>query len=307
MSEQTQQGLQKSRDQIILEAQQVQAQFIPFELGEADDDGVRPELHRAKLNEVIAKFVAAEYPIIENMPREAVLDPETGEETGDTVPTWPPEGFGIAVIPRMHRMEVVENGEKKNRLRTNGVALAVCPEIKTVMEYTVNDGHPGQKWLTAACMDALFNEIRRPMRAEDCIGADLPASVQDYITRSAKGDGLKAWREVRKPILERLKKQAPVLSEWNTEVLRSVLESKAIALVHAPKVPQTTWESVIRAAKDMAEEKGEDVRLFDSWLENRDKEIGKELDENFAFDFDAEDAEDTEDAEGPHEAAAPVA
>lgn len=222
--------------------------------------------HLQALSDVMGTFMKAELPITENLPR------QTGDDGNEYV-DFPADGYGVAVVPRYKRLA---KGEK---MTLTGLFLAICPQIDTVMAH-----EGGVEWCNDKIFDALFDEVRRPGRADDVKGSDFPKTVQDYITRATKGTGLTAWRKVGPTLLEALQAQVPALKEWNVAVLKSVLESAKIANTYAPKVGQDTWVGVINAGKQLAEREGEDGRIFDTWLENRDKEAEIEL-EGFTFDF----------------------
>lgn len=189
-----------------------------------------------------------------------------------------PSGYGIAIIP-------VNKTDKATSTRvTVGVGICAIPELAEV-----NKTPEGQTFIVDAVANTFIAKCANAIRprSDGATATSIPFTVVDFITSNRPEGVLVAFNELAPAYVKELKRIG--LSLMTKEILRSVLQSKAFAEQQFPKIPQTTWETVINSMIKHATDSGKAPGMLEEWKATRN-EAGLPMAEDLdlsALNFDA--------------------
>lgn len=171
-----------------------------------------------------------------------------------------PEGYGVAVIPITQRREGAGNVPV-------GLYVVGIPDLDLITEHT-----KGKAWLRDIAEAALMNKFANTVRPKDGQETPLsvPFSVDDFITRADRDQGLAFFRAIQSNYVGALNKmfQRKIM---NGTMLRQVLSSAAFAVQQFPKFGQDLWEKLLEKMIAEANAKGDEPGILVNWKETRDQ------------------------------------
>lgn len=180
----------------------------------------------------------------------------------DLASELPPEGYGIYIVPVRQRGEAGADGVAKSELI--GVCFYAAPSFDMVMS-----DEKGREYVQDALFGVFAAKMANSIRPnKDGILGKKPFSLADFIERKSRGDSFKTYNELKKPIVEALRKMG--LRTINASVLRQCLSNAAIAASQYPNVRSEHWAKILDFCVSLAESRRLDPAIFASWKATRD-------------------------------------
>ena len=204
----------------------------------------------------------------------AVLPEEAIHYNFDLASETPPEGYGIYVVPVKARGEPGADGVAKSELI--GVCFYAAPSFDLVMA-----DEKGREFISDALFGVFAAKMANSIRPnKDGVMGKKPFSLSDFIERKARGDSFKTFNEMKKGLVETLRKMG--LRSINATVLRQCLSNAAIAESQYPAVPQDTWGKILTLCVNLAEQRRLDPAIYQSWLATREHAAAHEEELDFS-------------------------
>lgn len=167
-----------------------------------------------------------------------------------------PEDYCLAVIPQQQRVPSRGN-------QTINIIIAAIPTTDNLL---TDDN--GINYINKLITDSLIRQVVVSAKPRD-EGAliMIPFKMAEFVTTS-RDNGLASFNAIASSFVKALKTKGMM---FITKVLlRQVLASASLAEQQFPKLPQTSWQHVIKTMIVFAKQKGLNAGILQHWLDTRD-------------------------------------
>lgn len=227
-------------------------------LGELGDHYFSPYSNEgiefAQFASLIARASTLGVDIRSNFDLKAVAE---GTETDRGIP----ENFGLKIGP------IRKRSENKQGMIQLGLYAYCVPTPEFIMSL---DTPEGVEFKNAAILGSYQTKIRlstTPNKDGD-IPLEPPYSLDEWIKRAERGEGLKTFNEDAPEWVKFLKKQG--LKTMTTQLLRLCLQSQAYAeSIFKRVIKPEEWDKLLQAMAAKATRDGRNPAIYQNWLETR--------------------------------------